>query len=111
MQFVSPVQVGDLLVLESRVLYTTPRRSKGGTNARAIVVSPPEVHVEVLTHVVRPGQHCAKHVNTTMLTFALPEAEAVKRVLPTSTDEARRMLNRMHEDELQAAGSAGHGLT
>lgn len=99
-QFLSPVKVGDLLKLESRVLYTTPKRtSRNG--ARAVIVRPPEVHVEVLTHVVRPGERCAKHVNTTMMTFALPEAEAVKRVLPSSTDEARRMLTRMGEDAQQ----------
>ncbi|KAG8465807.1 hypothetical protein KFE25_005377 [Diacronema lutheri] len=97
-QFVAPVEVGDLLMFDARVLYTTPKRTVR-ESTRAVVVLPPEVHVEIIAHVVRPGQHTSRHVNTTMITFALPEAETVKRVLPTSSDEAQRVLARIAADE------------
>jgi acyl-coenzyme A thioesterase 9 len=99
-RFVAPVEVGDLLKLEATVLYTTPKRVSR-ESARLTTVEPPEIHVEVVAHVTRPDARSVSVVNTFLLTFALPEAETVKTVLPSSVEEAQRMLQRMAADEVQ----------
>jgi len=97
-EFRAPVEVGDLLLLSARVLYTTPRRTSHAST-RNVLVRPPEVHVEVVAHVARPDTNHVEVVNTFMLTFLIPNGETVKRVLPSSSDDAQRMLARMAADE------------
>eukprot|EP00303_Exanthemachrysis_gayraliae_P011056 CAMPEP_0206020492 /NCGR_PEP_ID=MMETSP1464-20131121/31154_1 /ASSEMBLY_ACC=CAM_ASM_001124 /TAXON_ID=119497 /ORGANISM="Exanthemachrysis gayraliae, Strain RCC1523" /LENGTH=138 /DNA_ID=CAMNT_0053394427 /DNA_START=26 /DNA_END=438 /DNA_ORIENTATION=- len=91
--FLAPVEVGDLLHLEAEVLHTSGRREvrKGGWEK---VVRAPEVHVEVTATVTRPEEVRTHLSNTFAFSFALPDADSVRRVLPGSLDDARRMVAR-----------------
>lgn len=100
--FIAPVNVGDLLRLDSVVLYTTPKRSES-EGTRRVVVRPPEIHVEVTAHVVQPETRTSSTVNTFMFAFTVPDLDEVKRIIPATTDEAARMLAR------QAAAGVDEG--
>ncbi|KAL7529830.1 hypothetical protein ACHAWF_003125 [Thalassiosira exigua] len=99
--FDKPVDVGDLLVLKSRVLYTMPR----GGDLGAYVddhAGLPLVNVEVECWVNQPEQKKAEVSNHFYFTFALPNKESCRRVLPANIDQARRQAMRMCVDETQA---------
>ena len=101
--FESPVDVGDLLVFHSRVLYTRPEgdevlessyfeASDGG----------PLVMVEVEVWVTEPERTQARVSNTMHFTFSLAKGTPCRTVLPGNIDEARRMAERILTDEEQA---------
>ena len=99
--FDKPVDVGDLLVFKSRVLYTQP---DGGNLGHYVDQHEglPLVNVEVEAWVTCPEQKKASVSNHLYFTFALPEKKSCKLVLPANIDQARRQASRMHADEIQA---------
>lgn len=105
--FASPVDVGDLLVFHSRVLYTEPGNSNystestsQSTNANAIATT--LLHIEVEAWVTVPEQVSARMSNQFYFTFAVHNEKAVRTVLPANLDEARRIATRMAIDQEQA---------
>jgi acyl-coenzyme A thioesterase 9 len=108
--FASPVDVGDLLVFNSRVLYTDTGRLKDYYNS-ATVSAPgydpdqqlPLVHIEVEAWVTEPEKASARLSNSFYFTFAVSKVmpRQVRRVLPSNIDQARRMAMRMLVDQEQ----------
>ena len=102
--FTSPVDVGDLLVFNSRVLYT---EQEGGqlsdyyenmsSNQQQQPVS--ILHIEVEAWVTEPERASARMSNQFYFTFAIQKQ--VRHVLPSNIDEARRMALRMVVDQEQ----------
>ena len=99
--FDKPVDVGDLLVFKSRVLYTMP---DGGNLGHYVDKHEglPLVNVEVEVWVTCPEQKKAEVSNHLYFTFALPGSKTCKLVLPANIDQARRQATRMNADEMQA---------
>jgi acyl-coenzyme A thioesterase 9 len=99
--FESPVDVGDLLVFNSRVLYTLP---EGGFLGDYVIdhTNMPLVMIEVEAWVTEPEKAQARVSNHFYFTFALPEGTKCCKVLPANIDEARRMASRMTADKEQA---------
>mmetsp|Transcript_7964 Transcript_7964/g.12302 ORF Transcript_7964/g.12302 Transcript_7964/m.12302 type:complete len:329 (-) Transcript_7964:82-1068(-) len=96
--FDSPVDVGDLLVFDSRVLYTMPE----GGNLGGFVEDHdgmPLVMIEVMTWVTEPETANARVSNHFYFTFALPNKTTCRRILPSNIDEARKMASRMLTDQ------------
>ena len=90
--FVAPVDVGDLVVLHSRVLYTSPSKSSNKT----------QVHIEVEAWVTTPEEVQAKRSNQFYFTFEVDDtAEKCCTVLPSNMDEALRIVERMQRDDEQ----------
>ncbi|KAL7463756.1 hypothetical protein ACHAXS_004111 [Conticribra weissflogii] len=99
--FDHPVDVGDLLVFKSRVLYTRPEGGNLGGYVDAHE-GMPLVNVEVECWVTVPEETRAKVSNHFYFTFALPEKKSCRRVLPGNIDQARRQATRMHADHVQS---------
>ena len=99
--FDKPVDVGDLLVLKSRVLYTLP---EGGDLGSYVMnhTGMPLVNVEVEAWVTVPETRRAEVSNHFYFTFALTNKTTCKRVLPSNIDQARRQASRLIADEIQA---------
>lgn len=95
--FNAPVDVGDLLVFDSRVVYTLPDGDIDGTRTGA-----PLVMIEVKAFRALPEEVSATVSNHFYFTFALPTKTTCKRILPENTDEARLMASRMHANKEQA---------
>lgn len=94
--FLKPVDVGDFLRFKSCVLYTEAENSDR-----------PLIHVEVVAHVTRPELRSSEVSNTLYFTFTLrPEAKArnhghrIRKVVPATEEEARRIIARMDADSL-----------
>jgi acyl-coenzyme A thioesterase 9 len=110
--FAAPVDVGDLLVFNSRVLYTSSNTMEGVTE-HDNDESYPMVHLEVETWVTEPEQANAKLSNQFYFTFAIvgdgdsksgtQQRSALRRILPANMDEAIRMASRMEADLDQAS--------
>jgi acyl-coenzyme A thioesterase 9 len=99
--FDSPVDVGDLLVFQSRVLYTIPDGGYLGDyvadhKGLSLII------VEVECWVTIPEQASARVSNHFYFTFCLPKGAKCRRVLPENIDQARRMATRMAADQAQA---------
>jgi len=99
--FESPVDVGDLLVFNSRVLYTQPNGGNLGDYVQDHE-GMPLVMVEVEAWVTVPERATAKVSNHFYFTFALPNQTSCRRVLPGNIDQARRQAVRMAADIEQA---------
>lgn len=99
--FDSPVDVGDLLVFNSRVLYTQP---DGGFLGDYVDdhEGHPLVMMEVEAWVTEPEKADARVSNIFHFTFCLPKGTPCRKVLPANIDEARRMSRRMAMDKEQA---------
>lgn len=95
--FTHPVEVGSLLQLESRLLYTK------------MFANQPHLHVEVTCHIVNPEGRSSVRSNTFCFTFALNEGSTVRRVLPGTRSEAARMVERMNADVVQSAMDNHYG--
>jgi len=100
--FDSPVDVGDLLVFKSRILYTQP---DGGDLGEYVEdhKDMPLVIVEVEAWVTEPEAVDARVSNVFYFTFALPNKKSCRNVLPGNLEEARRMAIRMVADKEQAS--------
>ena len=90
--FTSPVDVGDLLVFNSRVLYTEPPASSSSSSQSLL-------HIQVEAWVTEPERATAKIANQFYFTFAA--ANAIRNVLPANIDQARQMAIRMQTDKEQ----------
>ena len=108
--FASPVDVGDLLVFNSCVLYTDDGRlgdfyrtsGKSGSIDDDDHREHPLVHVEVEAWVTEPEKVSARLSNQFHFTFAITSGKTVRKVLPGNIDEARRMAIRMEANREQA---------
>ncbi|KAJ8568675.1 hypothetical protein K7X08_028208 [Anisodus acutangulus] len=96
--FLRPVDVGDFLRFKSCVLYTEHENT-----------DQPLINVEVVAHVTRPEQRSSEVSNRFYFTFTVrPEAKAtntqfrIRKVVPATEEEARRILERMDADHLQS---------
>lgn len=100
--FESPVDIGDLLVFNSRVLYTLP---EGGFLGDYVIdhSNLSLVMMEVEAWVTEPEKAEARVSNHFYFTFALPKGSTCRAVLPANIDEARRMASRMTADKEQAS--------
>jgi len=97
--FLRPVDVGDFLRFKSCVLYTEFEAT-----------DQPLINVEVVAHVTRPELRSSEVSNKFYFTFTVrPEATATKngfrirKVVPATEEEARRILERMDAESLQVA--------
>ena len=103
--FWSPVDVGDLVVFNSRVIYTDygylSDYYEGMQRFQKKPSLLPLVHVEVEAWVTEPEKATAKLSNQFYFSFAIDNKEAVRRVLPANFDEAMRMATRIIRDEEQ----------
>ncbi len=117
--FASPVDVGDLLVFYSRILFTEndagPLRNyyqQDGTNQTDSDESVALMHVEVEAWVTEPEKVSARMSNQFYFTFCvvarqkintegLRPTPRVRQVLPSNIDEAKRMATRIHLEKQQ----------
>ena len=99
--FDDPVDVGDLLVFKSRVIYTLPDGGYLGDYVQGHG-NMPLVTIEVEAWVTVPEKATAKVSNHFYFTFALPTKENCRRVLPGNIDEARTQALRMIADSEQS---------
>uniref|UniRef100_A0A6M2ED16 HotDog ACOT-type domain-containing protein n=1 Tax=Populus davidiana TaxID=266767 RepID=A0A6M2ED16_9ROSI len=97
--FLRPVDVGDFLRIKSCVLYTEHENSEK-----------PLINIEVVAHVTRPELRSSEVSNTFYFTFtARPEAKAtnngfrIRKVVPATEEEARRILEHMDAESLQSS--------
>jgi len=97
--FKLPVSIGDLLQLESVVLYTVQKgeKTEGGITIKDL----PEVHVEVRAYVSDPSTTSSHMSNTFNFTFAVQDKESVLNVYPGTEGEAYRVLKMLLLDEEQ----------
>ncbi|VAI19922.1 unnamed protein product [Triticum turgidum subsp. durum] len=92
--FLKPVDVGDFLRFKSCVLFTQLENKWQ-----------PLVNVEVVAHVTRPELRKSEISNTFHFTFsvgsdALKNGVNIRNVVPSTEEEARRILNRMDAEGL-----------
>lgn len=112
--FASPVDVGDLLVFHSRVLFTENQAGhlhdyyQQGSDPNVDRSDNPAIalmHIEVEAWVTEPEKVSARMSNQFYFTFAVKQKEGqtprVRKVLPSNIDEARRMAMRMHAEKEQ----------
>lgn len=102
--FVAPVSVGDLVRLSSRVLYTSEDADLDGRIT---------VHVEVVATLMKPETQEVTTTNTFNLTYGLAEHQdgsgeaalkgqlQLRRVVPSTGEEAVRVVQRMQMDRQQ----------
>ncbi|KAL0459013.1 UNVERIFIED_CONTAM: Acyl-coenzyme A thioesterase 9, mitochondrial [Sesamum latifolium] len=102
--FLRPVDVGDFLRFKSCVLYTERENS-----------DQPLINVEVVAHVTRPEFRSTEVSNRFYFTFTVrPEAKAknngqrIRKVVPATEEEARRIVERMDADSWQSAMHVNH---
>uniref|UniRef100_A0A6U3EJP1 HotDog ACOT-type domain-containing protein n=1 Tax=Lotharella globosa TaxID=91324 RepID=A0A6U3EJP1_9EUKA len=113
--FKLPVSIGDLLQLESVVLYTVQKDAKteGGVNVK----DHPEIHVEVVANVSDPGKVTSNMSNSFNFTFCVPDKDEVLNVYPGTVVEAERVVRMMtldedqerHDEEAAEADPSGNG--
>jgi hypothetical protein len=101
--FLAPVEVGELLLLHSRVLYSLPRGGDLKLDGDNHLVM-----VEVEARVTCPEKVSSKLSNRFSFTFSLPgRADGeVKEIVPGDEEQAIAMAKRMIADREQAAEDA-----
>ncbi|KAL8143785.1 hypothetical protein V2J09_016817 [Rumex salicifolius] len=104
--FLRPVDVGDFLRFKSCVLYTELEDSEH-----------PLINVEVVAHVTRPEIRSSEVSNTFYFTFTVcPEsknarnASSIRKVVPATEEEARRILERMDAKALQSVKNPSNNV-
>lgn len=83
--FSAPVDIGDLIVFKSRILYYEDG----------------QIHVEVEAWVTEPENAAAKRSNQFYFTFRIEQTPKRTRVLPANMDEARQIVFRMLREKEQ----------
>jgi acyl-coenzyme A thioesterase 9 len=103
--FMAPVDVGELLLYHSRILYVLPDGGDLQLDGKN-----PLLMVEVEAFVTSPEQVSSKLSNKFHFTFSLPDksAESCKVVVPSNLLEGKRMAARVLADREQA-GLPGFG--
>lgn len=102
--FQTPVDIGNLVRFESVVLFTSSSMLKNGAST---------IHVEVTAHVTKPEEMSSAVSNTFNFTFeSAGQDGTLRRVVPTTEDEAQRIVARYHKDAEQLAEdeAAGAGV-
>jgi acyl-coenzyme A thioesterase 9 len=89
--FRQPVEVGNLLQLDSCVLFTTSNRGPHNSVAQP---GQQAVYVEVVAYVTAPESRSCKISNTFHFTLVVDSKSVLPRVVPNTSDDARRMLAR-----------------
>ncbi|KAL8170264.1 hypothetical protein V2J09_022068 [Rumex salicifolius] len=99
--FLRPVDVGDFLRFQSCILYTELEDSER-----------PFINVEVIAHVTRPEIRSSEVSNTFYFTFTVcPKSKkvqngfSIRKVVPATEEEARRILERMDAKALQSTNN------
>ena len=105
--FNAPVNVGDLLQFNSKVIYSLPDGGDLGAEVKKHS-SKPLVMIEVECYVMEPEIARANLSNRFYFTFVLPTKETCRKVLPGSLEDARRVVQRMNADEKQAGLGKGY---
>ena len=105
--FYSPVDVGDLLQFQSRVIYSLPEGGNLGSEVAAHK-GKPLIMIEVECWITEPTNVDAHLTNRFYFTFLSPTKKTCRKVLPGSLEEARRMVERMVADEEQSKLSKGY---
>jgi acyl-coenzyme A thioesterase 9 len=84
--FKKPVDIGDLVRLKSKVVYTS--NNKSGDNK-------PIVQIEVTCHVVKPESHSSYISNTFDFIFQFDDnlMKPLKAILPSTNAEARLLIS------------------
>jgi len=82
--FKRPVDIGDLVRLKSRVVYTS--NNKDGD-------SRPQVQIEVTCFVVKPESHSSYISNTFDFIFQFEDDISLKKILPSTNAEARILIS------------------
>jgi len=96
------VDVGDLLVFHSRVLYTEQADSATVfKDTETVSKTVTLLHIEVEAWVTVPEQVSAHISNSFYFTYVV-DAPQIRKVLPSNIDEARRVVMRMSVDVEQA---------
>eukprot|EP00557_Chaetoceros_sp_GSL56_P013044 CAMPEP_0176481122 /NCGR_PEP_ID=MMETSP0200_2-20121128/2647_1 /TAXON_ID=947934 /ORGANISM="Chaetoceros sp., Strain GSL56" /LENGTH=483 /DNA_ID=CAMNT_0017877297 /DNA_START=91 /DNA_END=1542 /DNA_ORIENTATION=+ len=95
--FNAPVNVGDLLQFNSRVIYSLPDGGKLDEVKKHS--SKPLIMIEVECYVMEPEITRSYLSNRFYFTFVLPTKGTCRKVLPGTLEEARRMVERMVADE------------
>eukprot|EP01032_Pedospumella_encystans_P013733 gene13733-15798_t len=107
--FRRPLDIGDLLRLKSRVIYSSANPHHNGVNAMGEAQCTPDLDevkhrttandrpllvVEVSCQVVRPEKACSFVSNTFYFVFGFPEKSSVclRKVLPVTTEEATMLM-------------------
>jgi len=105
--FHRPVDVGNLLQFQSRVIYSLP---EGGDLGPGLAPhrGKPLIMIEVLCTILIPEEVKAHVTNRFYFTFLLPKKESCRMVLPGTLEEARGMVARMVADEEQAGFQKGY---
>lgn len=96
--FLRPVDVGDFLRLKSCILFTELEN-----------LAQPLINVEVVAHVTRPELRSSEVSNTFYFTFTIRSEPSqtrlrVRNVVPTTEEEARRVIARMDAENLAIVG-------
>jgi len=111
--FLRPVKIGDLVRFDAAVLYTSNEMDLQGRST---------IHVECTAHVCSPEDATSMKSNVFNFTFGMlsddddnkkdgngndasnaPDtASTLRTIVPSTEEEARRIVNRMHLDRLQA---------
>ncbi|KAJ9459167.1 acyl-coenzyme A thioesterase [Diplonema papillatum] len=88
--FRTPVDVGDLVRYESRVLYTS-----------SSLYDTPSFHIEVVARVLKPETHTSYVSNTFNFTFLVPEGTQLPFVVPETMEDAMQIVTRYYCDLVQ----------
>ena len=92
MTFKQPVEIGNLLMLDSAVLFTS---SNKGPHIDVIHdISRRLIYVEVVAYVTAPEHRRCRVSNTFNFSFMVDSDTVLPRVVPNSLEQAQRMLSR-----------------
>ena len=81
--FLTPVDVADLMRFDSCVLYTK------------VDAGHPEVHVQVIAMICKPEEVTSRVSNTFNFIFKVPLKATLKKVLPSNLDQAKKIIERL----------------
>ena len=99
--FSMPVSVGDLTNFHAKVLYTAVKEELKDFDHFQGHAQIPLISVEVEAWIIDPKKTLAKLSNQFNFTFALSAGTSIRKVLPSNTEEARKMAIRMAADKAQ----------
>lgn len=95
--FKQPVEVGNLLQLDSRVLFTSVNKGPHNPhNTGTLNPSQRALYVEVVAYVTSPEHRRCKVSNTFNFTFLVDASHATPHIVPDSMECAQRMIARYH---------------
>ena len=98
--FLQPVEVGNLLQLDSCVLFTS---ANAGPHEAIVAkqANSSTMHVEVVAYVTKPESRESRVSNTFYFSFSV-EGQ-LPRIIPNNLSDAQKMIQRMTAEAAQAA--------